>query len=59
MSEQKKPKYIQAVAHIASTCNGVINDPLQADLEGGCCATRRRIDKENKRIQHLIQGWRC
>jgi GMP synthase PP-ATPase subunit len=33
------------VSHIASKFDGFVHDkPFYADLQGGCCATKRRID---------------
>lgn len=40
-----KSKELQVVSYISSKYDGFIHDKaLYVDLEGGCCATRRRID---------------
>ena len=41
----KKSKEIKVVSHILSKFDNFIHDkPFYVDLEGGCCATKRRID---------------
>ena len=41
----KKSKELQVVSYILSKLDGFIHDkPFYVDLEGGCCATKRRID---------------
>ena len=41
----KKSKGIKVITHIFSKYNGFKHDkPFYVDLEGGCCATKRRID---------------
>jgi hypothetical protein len=43
---------MQVVSHVASKYEGFIHDkPFYADLQGGCCATKRRID-----LRKLING---
>ena len=45
LSVRKKSKEIQVVSHILSKFDGFIHDkPFYIDIEGGCCATKRRID---------------
>ena len=45
LTVRHRSKELQVVAHIASTYDGFVHDRLSnLDLEGGCCATRRRID---------------
>ena len=42
---RKKSKELQVMTHIFSKYGGFKNDkPFYVDLEGGCCATKRRID---------------
>ena len=42
---RKKSKELQVVAHLLNKYDGFIHDkPFYVDLEGGCCATKRRID---------------
>jgi hypothetical protein len=36
---------MQVVSHVAAIYEGFVHDkPFYADLQGGCCATKRRID---------------
>jgi hypothetical protein len=43
-----KSKELKVVSHILNKCEGFIHDKtFSVDLQGGCCATKRRIDKEN------------
>ena len=45
LTVRKKSKEIQVMTHIFSNYEGFKNDkPFYVDLEGGCCATKRRID---------------
>ena len=45
LTVRKKSKEIQVMTHIFSKYTGFKNDkPFFVDLEGGCCATKRRID---------------
>ena len=45
LTVRKKSKELQVATHIFSKYDGFKNDkPFYADLEGGCCATKRRID---------------
>ena len=45
LTVRKKSKELQVMTHIFSNYDGFKNDkPFYVDLEGGCCATRRRID---------------
>ena len=45
LSVRKKSEEMQVVSHIASKYEGFIHDkPFYADLQAGCCATKRRID---------------
>ena len=45
LTVRKKSKEIQVMTHIFSKYDGFKNDkPFYVDLEGGCCATKRRID---------------
>ena len=40
------------VSHVSSKYDGFVHDkPLYVDIEGGCCASRRRID-----LRKLING---
>ena len=42
---RRKPKALQVVSYMLSTLNGLIHDQkFIVDLQGGCCATKRRID---------------
>jgi hypothetical protein len=42
---RSKSKEIEVVSYISSKLDGFIHDkPFYADLEGGCCSTKRRID---------------
>ena len=42
---RKKSKEVQVMTHLFSKYDGFRNDkPFYVDLEGGCCATKRRID---------------
>ena len=44
-SVHKKSKEIQVVSHVLSKYEGFKHEkPFYVDLEGGCCATKRRID---------------
>jgi len=41
----KKSKELKVVVHILNKYpNFMYNKPFHADLEGGCCSTKRRID---------------
>ena len=45
LTVRKKSKEIQVVTHLFSKYTGFKNDkPFYVDFEGGCCATKRRID---------------
>ena len=45
LTVRKKSKELQVMTHIFSKYSGFKNDkPFYADLEGGCCETKRRID---------------
>ena len=45
LTVRKKSKEIQVMTHLFSKYKGFKNDkPFYVDLEGGCCATKRRID---------------
>ena len=45
LTVRKKSKELQVATHILSKYDGFKNDkPFYADLEGGCCSTKRRID---------------
>ena len=45
LTVRRKSKELQVMTHIFSKYDGFKNDkPFYADLEGGCCATKRRID---------------
>ena len=45
LTVRKKSKEMQVVSHLLSKYDGFIHDkPFYVDLEGGCCATKRRID---------------
>lgn len=45
LNVRKKSKEIRVVTHILSKFDNFIHDkPFYADLEGGCCDTKRRID---------------
>jgi hypothetical protein len=45
LSIRTKSKELKVVSHISQKFDGFINDkPLYVDLQGGCCATKRRID---------------
>ena len=45
LTVRKKSKELQVMTHIFSKYSGFKNDkPFYVDLEGGCCATKRRID---------------
>jgi len=40
-----KSKELKVVSHILNKCEGFIHDKtFSVDLQGGCCATKRRID---------------
>ena len=42
---RRKSKEMQVVSHIASKFDGFVHDkPFYVDLQGGCCATKRRVD---------------
>ena len=45
LTVRKKSKEVQVMTHVFSKYTGFKNDkPFYVDLEGGCCATKRRID---------------
>ena len=45
LTVRKTSKEIQVMTHLFSKYKGFKNDkPFYVDLEGGCCATKRRID---------------
>ena len=45
LTVRRKSKELQVMTHIFSKYDGFKNDkPFYVDLEGGCCATKRRID---------------
>ena len=45
LTVRKKSKELQVMTHIFSKYDGFKHDkPFYVDLEGGCCATKRRID---------------
>ena len=42
---RKKSKELKVLSHLSHKYNGFIHDkPLHVDLQGGCCANKRRID---------------
>ena len=45
LTVRKKSKELEVVSHIANKYEGFVHDkPFYVDLQGGCCATKRRID---------------
>ena len=45
LTVRRKSKELQVVAHLLSKYDDFIHDkPFYVDLQGGCCATKRRID---------------